>query len=728
MKKLHTPCIKTLLATIFCLLLFSCIDAQPKFLLIKKSVDSTALPAATIDITSLNKSIVADNNGLAIISDFVAGNYAITISHVGYQSLDTILNLTLQVTDTLTIYLVEIEYESEEEEDVIVTATRTSRSISDIPTRVETISGEELQEKANMKPGDIRMMLNESTGVQSQQTSATSNNFSIRIQGLDGRYTQLLRDGLPLYAGFSGGLSLMQITPLDLQQVEIIKGSTSTLYGGGAIAGLVNLVSKTPQKEKELSFLANATSAKGLDLSGFYSKRFKNIGLTVFGSRNSSSAYDPAGIGLTAIPEFTRYNINPNFLIYGKKINAKIGVNYVTEDRLGGNINYIKNQTSGYFEKNKSDRFSTQLAIDYNINENGGITIKNSYNTFNRQINIPNYIFEGKQQSSYTEINYHTTIKKTVWIAGANLITDDFKEVRHYTTELRNYTYNTAGVFVQNTFTTNNNLTVETGLRTDYTKQYGISFLPRVAIMQRINPKLTIRIGGGLGYKTPTVFNEESERIQFKNIVPVNEELATNERSSGANLDINYRTKIGGLGFTINQLFFLTRINKPLVLTNAGSGMGAFINANGFIDTKGLETNLRFTYKDFKLFIGYTYADVNSHFNQLKEWFPLTAKHRLNNVLMYELEEKWKIGFEAYYFSPQKLSDGATGRDYWINGLMIEKLWQRFSVFINFENIFDTRQTKFDTIYTGTIDNPVFRDIYAPVDGFLVNGGIKIRL
>jgi iron complex outermembrane receptor protein len=88
-----------------------------------------------------------------------------------------------------------------------------------------------------MKPGDIRMMLNESTGIQTQQTSATSYNYSIRIQGLDGRYTQLLKDGFPLYAGFSGGLSLMQVTPLDLKQVEVIKGSSSTLYGGGAIAG-----------------------------------------------------------------------------------------------------------------------------------------------------------------------------------------------------------------------------------------------------------------------------------------------------------------------------------------------------------------------------------------------------------------------------------------------------------------------------------------------------------
>ena len=138
-----------------------------------------------------------------------------------------------------------------------------------------------------MKPGDIRMLLNESTGIQTQQTSATSYNSSIRIQGLDGRYTQILRDGFPLYSGFSGGLSLMQVAPLDLKQIEVIKGSSSTLYGGGAIAGLVNLVSKTPTAKRELSFIGNGTSAGGLDLSGFYSQKFNKVGVTIFGSRNT---------------------------------------------------------------------------------------------------------------------------------------------------------------------------------------------------------------------------------------------------------------------------------------------------------------------------------------------------------------------------------------------------------------------------------------------------------
>ena len=126
--------------------------------------------------------------------------------------------------------------------------------------------------------------------------------------------------------------------------------------------------------------------------------------------------------------------------------------------------------------------------------------------------------------------------------------------------------------------------------------------------------------------------------------------------------------------------------------------------------------------------MGYTLADVKQHLGDEVTRIPLTAKHRLNNVLVYEVHEKWRIGLEGYYFSRQPLSNGSTGEPYWICGLMMEKVFPRFSLFLNFENFLDARQTRFDTIYTGPLTDPDFQDIYAPVDGFVANGGIKLKL
>ena len=718
MKKILFLCIAVLCA-------FTTYAQHNVTLSIKKNEDKSPLSGATATIVSLNKTSVADSLGIVTFADIAAGTYQIKISYVGLEEQEVTVQVPQADSAMLEVLLEEGE---EHEEEVIVTTTRSSRTISDIPTRVETISGEELTEKGNMKPGDIRMLLNESTGIQTQQTSATSYNSSIRIQGLDGRYTQILRDGFPLYSGFSGGLSLMQVAPLDLKQIEVIKGSSSTLYGGGAIAGLVNLVSKTPTAKRELSFLGNGTSAGGLDLSGFYSQKFKKVGVTVFGSRNTGRAYDPADIGLTAIPKFERYTINPRLFLYGHKTTADVGISYITEDRIGGSMAFIKSGTAGFFEKNNTDRITTQAQITHRINDKSQLNFKHSYSRFDRFIQIPTYAFKGLQQSTFSEATYSINSGKADWVIGANYVTDDFKESRQSNNALRNYHYNTLGAFIQNTWSPSPKFTLETGLRGDYVEQFGFELLPRISAMLKVSPKLTVRLGGGLGYKTPTVFNEEAEKTQFQNILPINQSLTQNERSAGGNFDMNYRTKIGEVGVSLNQLFFYTRLNRPLVLTTAANGNYQFVNANGNIDTKGMETNLRFTYSDFKLFVGYTYADVNTHFNSMKSWFPLTARHRLNNVLMYEKDEKLKIGLEAYYFSPQKLSDGAIGKSYWIFGLMGEKVWEQFSLFVNFENFTDTRQTKFDNIYTGSINNPTFRDIYAPVDGFVVNGGIKIRL
>ena len=238
-----------------------------------------------------------------------------------------------------------------------------------------------------MKPGDIRMLLSESTGILTQQTSPISANASIRIQGLDGRYTQILKDGMPLYSGAASGLGLLQIPPLDLKQVEIIKGASSTLYGGGAIAGLVKLISKAPTNERELSFLFNGASALGMDISGFYAQKFGKTGLTLFAARNSSRPYDPAGNGFSAIPEVERYTLNPRLFVYfNSKTKMDFGMNMTFENRMGGDMLFLKdkgNDEHSYFERNKTERISAQFSLERRFHQ-----IVNSNDKFSSSLEV----------------------------------------------------------------------------------------------------------------------------------------------------------------------------------------------------------------------------------------------------------------------------------------------------------------------------------------------------
>ena len=685
------------------------------------------LVGVTVYFPTLAIGDVTGTNGQVTITNIPDGQHQVKISFVGFESLSMKLTFPQPISQQGQTF--ELHHAHVEMEGFIITSTRSSRTIEDIPTRVEFIAGEELAEKGNMKPGDIRMLLNESTGIQTQQTSATSYNSSIRIQGLDGKYTQLLRDGLPLYSGFSGGLSLMQIAPLDLKQVEVIKGASSTLYGGGAIAGLVNLITKTPEEEPELSFMLNGTSALGLDASGFYAEKFGKVGTTVFASYNKGTPYDPADIGLTAIPEFDRFTLNPRLFLYlDEATTMNAGVNFVTEKRLGGNIDYVegKEVASPYFERNRTDRLSTQFQVTHQFGNTAAFTFKNSLNFYDRSVEIPDFNFAGKQFSSFSEANLSWSGEKMEWITGLNLWTDRFRQNRGGDGQDLGFSDATFGAFAQNIWNLHDKWVLETGFRLDYQTDYGVFALPRFSLMHRPFGQLTFRLGGGLGYKTPTVFSEDAERLQFRNILPINPDELEAESSFGANFDINYRLALSDdLTLSSNVLFFYTQIQDPLVLTTMGSSF-EFTQPQGYVDTKGVEVNLKWSFRDLKLFVGYTHARVLEHYNGESTTFPLVAEHRLNNVLMYEKHDNFWIGLEAYYFSPQKLGDGATGESYWITGLMMEKkLGKHFSVFVNFENFLDTRQTAFDTIFTGSIDNPQFRDIYAPVDGFVVNGGFK---
>ena len=711
------------------MIMYASLAAQSTFkAYIKDDENKEALIGVTALLVGTSNGVSADINGLVILNNIPDGKQIIRFTFVGYEvRTDT---FSFPLADTLTITL---SREGDELEEITVSSTRSSRTIKDIATRIEFIAGEELDEKANMKPGDIRMVLAESTGIQTQQTSATSANSSIRIQGLDGRYTQILKDGFPLFSGYSGGLGLLQTPPLDLKQIEVVKGSASTLYGGGAIAGLVNLISKTPSKERELRFLVNGTSAKGLDVNSFYGKKFGKMGVTLFASYNSNAPYDPAGIDLTAIPKFERYTINPKlFFDLTPKTTLILGVNTGFENRIGGDIHYIKGKGDSlhsYFESNNTQRISSQFDLEHRFGKCSHLTLKNSYNSFNRSMKIPDYEFNGTQNATFTEFAYANHGEKTEWVAGLNLWTDDFKEKKLDAIPLRNYNLTTAGVFVQNLFKATKWLNVESGLRVDYVVNYEPVVLPRVSLLFKINPKLTSRLGGGLGYKAPTIFTEESERIQYRGVLPINSSNKI-EKSYGANWDFNYRTSFadGKVTLSLNQLFFYTILQNPLLLFADTTGLYHFTNANGQTTSHGLETNIKIGYKHFKLYLGYTYTDTRTKIGNIQNFNFLTPPNKVNSVLFYEVEEKWKIGLEAYYFDRQRLSDGKTGRDYWVCGFMIEKLWKKMSIYINFENFLDARQTRFDTIYSGTPTNPLFRDIYAPLDGFVFNGGIKIKL
>lgn len=731
MHEIETQIMRNTILIILLLLSTSLTYAQNTITFEIKDESGDPLIGATIVIEGTSTGTISNVEGVAIFDNLQDGQLVFDISFIGYKESKITLNFP---QDNNRIIEIELEEGDEELEEIVISSTRSSRTILDIPTRVEVLTGEELGEKAAMKSSNIGMLLQETTGVQMQQTSLSSGNMSIRIQGLDGRYTQILKDGFPLYGGFAGGLSIMQIPPLDLKQVELIKGSNSTLYGGGAIAGLVNLVSIVPSESPVLSVMLDQTSALGTTGNLFYAQKYNKTAISLYGSANNQFAYDPDKDGFSNIPEAVTFSFNPKVYYYiNTRSELQLGLNTTFDDRTGGDMEVIegnRNEQHVFTENNTSQRYATQLLYS-NSGEFHTLVAKNSISYFKRELTIPDYNYTGKQLSGFSELAYNIHKKEEIeWQFGANYYYERFDESNTDSIAPRDYNHSTIGAFIQNTTELGNKITFEGGLRTDYSFEYGTFILPRISILYKVNNKFSTRIGGAMGYKLPTIFTEEAEKIYLRGIVPLSTDQVKPETSIGGNFDLNYKTALGGrMTFSINQLFFLTMLKEALVLReNAIDNNYYFESADGNILSSGFETNLKITYGDIKLYMNYAFVNTELRYDNINDQKPLTPKHNAGIVLVYEVEDKWSAGYELYYTGKQFDEMYSTKPEFWTMGIMLMRHFKKATIFINFENFTNVLQSDYEPLVLPPYNNPTFPDIWSPSDGFVFNGGIKINI
>ncbi len=706
---------------------------SPLRVLVRDERTKTALPDVTVAIPSLSLGAATDGDGRATLTDVPADTYQVQFSSIGYAARTLPFTLP-QAGDAPA--LVELEPSSLELQGVVVEATRTGSRIEDVPVRIEVLGPEELAEKGSMKPANIAMLLTEASGIQPQFTSANSGSVAFRIQGLDGRYTQLLRDGFPLYGGFSQGLSLVQIPPLDLRQVEIIKGASSALYGGDAIAGLVNLVSKTPTETPELNVLLNQTHKGGRDLTAFYTGRTGKLGLTLLATQNTQQARDVSGDSFTDLPQVQATTVNPRLFYYvSDSTTLYAGLNATVETRAGGYLPALDNPaTAGYTERNRSDRYSTQLRLDTHLGDKRVLTVKNSVSSFTRRIEAGSNYFAGRQLSTYSEASLLVPIGAHRAVFGGNVLTDDFRETAAVAASgARDYQYQAYGLFAQDDWRVLENLTLQAGLRTDYQRPYGLFVLPRFSALYKAGEHVSLRAGGGFGYKAPTIFSSTTEQQAYVNVLPLDVAKLEAETSRGLNADVTVRGRVDELNISLNQAVFYTRLDHTLIPDPAQLAVGVtdFRNAAAPITARGLETNLRLGVEGLQFFTAYTFTDTKQTYDLGQPaGLPFVSRHRLVLTTVYEAEKSFRLGLEGTYNGPQYLGEGSRqGRGFWLLGVLGEKIFApHFSAVLNVENFLDVRQTRFESVVLGSPTSPTFRPLYAPLDGIVGNVALKITL
>ena len=623
---------------------------------------------------------------------------------------------------------VDLAPESELEENVVVTATRTEQRVEDIPLRVEVVPQEEVVEKTTMSPGDVSMLLAETNGLRVQTTSPALGGASLRIQGLSGRYSQILADGLPLYGAQSGSVGILQIPPMDLGQVEVIKGVASALYGMSAIGGVVNLVSRRP-KVAEHQLLLNRTSHRGTDTALWFAQPVTDRWhYSVLGGAHWQQRSDLDRDGWTDLPMFRRTQLRPRVSWdngEGRTFFATFGA--LDEDRRGGTMPGSTTPDGQPHPENLQTRqfdggFVGRLLVG------GGrvLAVRGSAVSQRHDHTLGRVLERERAATSFGEASMTGTSGAHTWVAGGALQHETFRplDVPRF-----GYSYTIPGVFAQDDYVAARWLTASASARVDVHNVFGMFFSPRLSLLFRPAPQWSARVSGGRGHFAPSPFTEETDATGLSVIGPM--DGIRPEDATSLSTDVTWRK----VPFEVTTTVFHANIDRAQVFRPLDSGPYAarIVNAESPTRTTGGELIARYHEEELDVIVTYMYLH-STEINELgtaRREIPLNPPHTATFDLLWK-SPAGNFGFEGYYTGHQALDENpyrTQGRPYLIIGLLYSRQVGPAYLYMNAEDVGDVRQTKYDSLLRPAPlrDGRWATDAWAPLDGRSVNAGIRFQ-
>jgi iron complex outermembrane receptor protein len=523
----------------------------------------------------------------------------------------------------------------------------------------------------------------------------------------------LLADGLPLY-GQVGSIGILQIPPLDLGQVEVIKGVASALYGASALGGVINLVSRRPQQQSQRQVLLNTTSRGGADAVFFLEEPSKDRwSYTLLGGAHFQHRSDIDDDRWADVPGYQRGVLRPRFFWdNGAGDSLFITTGATVEDRAGGSPDFPEELRTRRFDGGFTGRF---LAGKKLISIRGSATTQRRGHTFGTTLE------HDRQQTFFGESALNGTTSRHSWAIGSALQVDSYRsrEVSRF-----DYTYTTPAVFAQDEYPLSSHITLSASGRADFQSKYGTFFNPRVSALFRLPHEVTARISTGTGVFTPTPFTEETEATGLSRLKPLRDLKA--ERAWSSSTDLSWKAP----GLEVNGTVFGSSIRSPVGLTRSLE----IQNAGEPTRTIGTEAQARIRYGEFNVVLSHTF--VHSTEMDLKtgerRLVPLTPKYTATIDLLWEVEGRGRIGLEAYYTGRQHLDENpyrTQSIPYWALGVLLERRFGPMRVFLNGENLADFRQTRYERLVRPfrNFDGRWTVDAWSPLDGRVINGGVRFN-
>ena len=729
--------------------------------------ESGTLGYASVSLLNSENGVIADGNGYFEIEIDLLKDNNLLISYIGHVSKKISLTNKNLNFNNLIVYL---EEDINGLNEIVVTGTLKDEYVTESPVKVNVITAKKINSFLPSAGTNITKIVQLINGAQEVIACGVCYTNSISINGLEGPYTSVLMDGIPMYGNLASVYGLNGIPNMIIDRLEIVKGPSSTLYGSEAVAGVINIITKNPKDQPFISLDVQATS----HLESYLNMAVTNkIGKTTgyFGvnwdRKNDYDDYNNDGFGddinLDRISLFNKWNISRK-----SKKQFIISSRYYFEDRRNGVQEFLKNgnyknlrgSEKIYGESIYTYRFELFGKYEFDFIED--FEVNYSYSKHDQNSYYGSDYYVAKQDIFFTQFTLSKKYNKHDFLYGLSIKNNLYDDNTIATEKVINGDIlNNAsnqfipGLLVQDQFKSSDKISLVGGLRLDHFKDHGLIFAPSFHIKYNPGQWLAFRLNVGTGFRLVNLFAEDHAFVTGQREVKIVEELQP-EKSKSLILNTNYiYTGFNGSGNFDIDLFYTYFSNKIIPNYDIQKYI-IYQNSEGYSYSKGVSGAWNHSFLNgiaFTLNFNHQVVKYTENNNNIKTMFDMEHSPRWTAGLniKFPLNNTWSINTSSNYVGIMQLpevfdmknngqiseiSRPQRSKPFSIHNVNINgKLSNKNEVYFGILNIFNFRQKEsplvayndpnynkgfspfFDTSYT-----------YAPNHGIEVFVGYKFNL
>lgn len=621
-------------------------------------VENNEKQQAMVELLKTKYKTPTDSLGHYKLENIPAGNYKIQIASFGLKTITK--NIVLKENEDLVL---DFELKNNENELNEVVVSGTLKAVKRLESAVPVEVYSPVFFKKNPTPS-IYEALQNVNGVRPQLNCGVCNTGDIHINGLEGPYTSVMIDGMPIVSSLSTVYGLSGIPNSLVERIEIVKGPASSLYGSEAVGGLINIITKNPNNAPQFSADVFTTSwlETNADIGGKFNikKTTSLLGLNYY---NYNQTIDNDNDGFTDVTAQNRISVFNKWNFFREQNRLfSVAVRGMYEDRWGGDIRWDKKYRGGdviYGESIYTKRGEILGNYQLPTSEKLMLSFSGTMHFQDSRYGTTSYI--ANQKIGFLQLTWDKKIKNNDLLAGiASRYTyyDDNTAATSISSENNPEKTWLPGVFAQDEITFSEKHKVLLGLRYDYNSIHGNIFTPRLAYKLKINENNILRFNAGTGFRVVNLFTEDHAALTGSREVVIAENLEP-EKSINANL--NYIKKIyfpSGTFIGIETTAFYTRFSNKIVSDyETDPNQIIYNNIEGYALSQGIScnTDINFT-NGLKFILGATYMDVSNVENGIKTRPYLTEKFTATWSVSYKINPMdLSVDYTGNIYSPMKL-------------------------------------------------------------------------